>query len=167
MEVGRRRWPEALVGWLDDRMVVLAVGERDPDWLTVPLGTAAVDGPVCEALRRATEAADVAAHLGLPAASFEQVGVLHGLLSLPQDDREVFLRTTLGVLLDSTHQELLQTLRSYLQHGLSTTAASRALYVHRHTLEHRLQRILDLTGLDARDARQRFLLDVAVFLLPR
>ena len=53
--------------------------------------------------------------------------------------------------------DLVGTLEAYLEHNCSTTAAASAIYVHRHTIGYRLDRIRELTGLDpaATEDRER------------
>lgn len=46
--------------------------------------------------------------------------------------------------------ELLATLATFLEQGLSPSRAADALHIHRHTLAYRLDKIAHLTGLDAR-----------------
>ncbi|MEV0292852.1 helix-turn-helix domain-containing protein [Nocardia sp. NPDC050710] len=60
-------------------------------------------------------------------------------------------RDRLIALLDplADHPELLQTLREYLSNNLNRRLTSRALHIHRNTIDHRLKRIGQLTGLDA------------------
>jgi sugar diacid utilization regulator len=49
---------------------------------------------------------------------------------------------------DSYGSELVSTLETFLEHNGATGAAARALYVHRHTIAYRLERVKELTGLD-------------------
>jgi sugar diacid utilization regulator len=44
--------------------------------------------------------------------------------------------------------ELIVTLETFLEHNGATGAAASALYVHRHTIAYRLERVRELTGLD-------------------
>ena len=44
--------------------------------------------------------------------------------------------------------ELVATLETFLEHNGATGAAASALYVHRHTIAYRLERVKELTGLD-------------------
>jgi PucR C-terminal helix-turn-helix domain/GGDEF-like domain len=49
---------------------------------------------------------------------------------------------------ESYGSELLGTLETFLEHNGATGAAASALYVHRHTIAYRLERVKELTGLD-------------------
>jgi len=54
---------------------------------------------------------------------------------------------------DQTHEsELERTLQTYLQLRMNMTAAARALYVHRTTFCRRMEKILELTGLNLDDS---------------
>ena len=44
--------------------------------------------------------------------------------------------------------ELVATLETFLEHNGATGAAASALYVHRHTIAYRLERVKELSGLD-------------------
>ena len=49
---------------------------------------------------------------------------------------------------DGYGSELMSTLEAFLEHNGATGAAAGALYVHRHTITYRLERVKELTGLD-------------------
>lgn len=59
---------------------------------------------------------------------------------------------------------LRRTLASWFTHNVQPTATSKALYIHRNTLEYRLNRISELTGLDLGNFDDRLLLYVALQL---
>ncbi|WP_129991352.1 CdaR family transcriptional regulator [Rahnella sp. CFA14(1/10)] len=59
---------------------------------------------------------------------------------------------------------LRRTLVSWFQNNVQPTATSKALYIHRNTLEYRLNRISELTGLDLGNFDDRLLLYVALQL---
>lgn len=78
--------------------------------------------------------------------------------------------STLDALFDdpaAVEQDLLATLRAYLEHNGSWEAASRALGVHRHTLRNRVARIERLTGLSLEVADNRVVLRLAVTALEK
>ena len=60
--------------------------------------------------------------------------------------------------------DFLETLRALLDNGLRQQATADGLGVHVSTLRYRLQRLLDLFGVDPADAVQRFALDLALRL---
>ena len=49
---------------------------------------------------------------------------------------------------ESYGSELVATLETFLEHNGATGAAASALYVHRHTIAYRLERVKELSGLD-------------------
>jgi DNA-binding PucR family transcriptional regulator len=49
---------------------------------------------------------------------------------------------------ESYGSELVSTLETFLEHNGATGAAASALFVHRHTIAYRLERVKELTGLD-------------------
>ncbi|WP_330231124.1 helix-turn-helix domain-containing protein [Nocardia sp. NBC_00508] len=59
-------------------------------------------------------------------------------------------RETLGSLLDplDAHPELLKTLHSHISNNLNRQHTARVLHIHTNTVDHRLRRISQLTGLD-------------------
>ncbi|CAM3708437.1 MULTISPECIES: CdaR family transcriptional regulator [Rahnella] len=59
---------------------------------------------------------------------------------------------------------LRRTLTSWFHNNVQPTATSKALYIHRNTLEYRLNRISELTGLDLGNFDDRLLLYVALQL---
>ncbi|HLS25751.1 MAG TPA: helix-turn-helix domain-containing protein [Beutenbergiaceae bacterium] len=59
---------------------------------------------------------------------------------------------------------LLETLSAYLNEGRSLEATARQLYVHPNTVRYRLRRISTITGWDPTDAREGFVLQIAIAL---
>ncbi|MFD3510130.1 PucR family transcriptional regulator [Nocardia sp. NPDC058666] len=68
-------------------------------------------------------------------------------LSRPGPARE-YLRTLLAPLHD--HPELLETLRCHIANDLNRRKTARMLHLHTNTVDYRIRRIADLTGLDAK-----------------
>jgi hypothetical protein len=67
------------------------------------------------------------------------------------DEVRSFYEDTLAPLVrydEAYGSELVATLETFLEHNGATGAAARALYVHRHTIAYRLERVKELTGLD-------------------
>jgi hypothetical protein len=75
--------------------------------------------------------------------------VLAPLLSLPAAERDA----------------LLSTLRATVVEGRSSTSAARALFCHRNTVLHRLDRVAQLTGRSLDDPRERLLMHLALLTL--
>ncbi len=59
---------------------------------------------------------------------------------------------------------LLETLVTFLDHGLSVEAAARALFVHANTVRYRLRRIDEVTGYSPTDPRDAYALRLALTL---
>lgn len=76
------------------------------------------------------------------------------------------LRQTLSRLLqhDRKSGALMRTLAAWFRHHSHATATAKALHIHRNTLDYRLQKIAELTGLDLDDTDDRLLLYVALQL---
>lgn len=83
-----------------------------------------------------------------------------------QVDLDAAVRMGLGPLADNTPRarRMLETLEAYLEHDGNLQATAAALFVHRHTLRYRLERISDMTGRTLRDPRDRLELHLAVAL---
>lgn len=62
------------------------------------------------------------------------------------------------------HGQLQRTLAAWFHHNVQPLATSKALFIHRNTLEYRLNRIAELTGLDLTKFDDRLLLYVALHL---
>ncbi len=50
----------------------------------------------------------------------------------------------------------------FFDQNANASQTSRALYVHRNTLNYRLQRIVEITGLDLNDAEARLAFQLAI-----
>jgi DNA-binding PucR family transcriptional regulator len=64
--------------------------------------------------------------------------------------------------LDQAGGELLTTLIAFLDHGGSIEASARALYVHANTVRYRLRRIQEVSGYNPSNARDAYVLRLAV-----
>ena len=98
---------------------------------------------------------DVATHLKRESVFYEDVVPLASLLGGPADDLEAFVQAQLGPLLgDPMAEDLVKSLQTFYSSGQSVAAAARELFVHRRTLEYRLQRIEALLGRDLKGPRR-------------
>ena len=81
-------------------------------------------------------------------------------------DLDAAVRMGLGPLADNTPRarRMLETLEAYLEHDGNLQATAAALFVHRHTLRYRLERIRDTTGRTLRDPRDRLEMHLGVAL---
>ena len=76
-----------------------------------------------------------------------------------------FSRRTLGKVMEHDEKrngELISTLRAYLENRSSVSLAARVLGVHVHTVQYRLRRLEELTGLSLRTAEERLTLELAM-----
>jgi DNA-binding PucR family transcriptional regulator len=78
-----------------------------------------------------------------------------------EDARRTLLSEVYGPLL-GVGGHLLETLGAYLSEGRSLEATARLLFVHPNTVRYRLRRIATITGWDPTDAREGFVLQIAL-----
>ena len=123
------------------------------------------------AFRVARESLDLMHGLGRRAVVIgaQQLGGYRLLLktSAP-DELRAYARRTLGPLLDPERRgagELLQTLRAFLEKGLSQRAAARVCSVHVNTVVYRLGRVSDLLGVNLSDPAVVFDITLALRIL--
>lgn len=161
----RRALPEAIVGRVGGAVVSYLPGDDPPELDGLQgVGLAGAADPEAGA-RRARAAARVAAHVGRPVVRYEHVVPLAAVLDGPDEERLAFVQTWLGpVAADPRGEELLRSLTEFYASGLSLAAAARNLYVHRHTLEYRLNRIEALLGADPKNQPTRLFLELALAL---
>ena len=79
-----------------------------------------------------------------------------------------FSRRTLGKVIEHDEKrsgELIGTLRTYLENRSSVSLAAQVLGVHVHTVQYRLSRLEELTGLSLRNAEERLTLELALRIL--
>ncbi|MBF0686954.1 MAG: helix-turn-helix domain-containing protein [Cellulomonas sp.] len=170
----RRAADDALVGILGDRLVVFLGGEGD-------LGAAAmallprfgpgpvVVGPTAAGLAEATRSARAALAGLLAAPAWAQAPrPVHADDLLPErvlvgdtTARRALVERAYAPLAAS-QGSLLDTLSAYLGAGRSLEAAARTLYVHPNTVRYRLRRVSDVTGWDPLDARESYVLQIAL-----
>jgi PucR family transcriptional regulator, purine catabolism regulatory protein len=112
-------------------------------------------------------AREVGRHVNLPSPYYyEQMGLYRLLTELRgRDELARFYDETLGDLVryDRAHgTELVRTLEAFFAENANASRTARVLYVHRNTLNYRLQRIVDITGLDLNDAEARLAFQLAL-----
>jgi PucR family transcriptional regulator, purine catabolism regulatory protein len=101
-------------------------------------------------------------------AHFEDLGILHWLHALPPRllEENAYARH-LQRLVDHDRMhgtQLVLTLDVFLQHDGNGVQAAQQLYIHRHTLKYRLQRIAEICGLDLDDPLSKLNLRAALLL---
>lgn len=158
----RRDIAGSAAGRMGHTVVAYLPGTNRPRPKVRPVGVAAADDPV-RAYTHAAASLDVAQHLNRDIVFYDDVVPLALILGGPADEREAFVQAQLGPLLkDPMGPDLIASLHAFYGCGQSVAAAARQLYVHRHTLEYRLQRITTLLGRDLKEPQGRLLLEVAL-----
>ncbi|NHZ71518.1 MAG: hypothetical protein GWP17_00310 [Aquificales bacterium] len=98
--------------------------------------------------------------------AFNELGLLHWLYHLPPEKRagNIYLERihTLNAYDNRRGTKLIHTLETYLDHGGSLVETAQALFMHRNTLRHRIERIEELCSVDLRDPLHRLNLHTAV-----
>lgn len=125
----------------------------------VALGRAHDARGMREALREAEIAVEVAARLkeGPPVLTYDEVGSYRLLVTLADTDPEELARfadETIGPV-ERSGEELLRTLIIYLEADGNIGEVASRLFLHRHSVRYRLDRITRLTGLDPRGTEGR------------
>ena len=166
-----RAWRNALggsaVGRIGGAIVAYVSGDKPPLHLTSHHLGLAETHDTQAGFRRAHSASLVAQHLKKSVIRYEEVVPLAMVLQGPEDERAAFVRAQLGPVADDPlAEDLFLSLEAYFRHGQSIAAASRALHVHRHTLEYRLERVKTLLG-DVREPGRRPFLELALALRRR
>ncbi len=172
----RRSAQDALVGVQGDRLIVVLGGEgnlRESAQALMPrFGPGpVVIGPIVSELADAGRSARAA------------LSTLHAVHAWPSAPRPVMAdellpeRVLMGdpdahnTLLGDVYAPLLEvggplleTLSAYLEQGRSLEATARKLYVHPNTVRYRLRRIATISGWDPANAREGFVLQIAIAL---
>lgn len=160
----RRASGGAAVGRVGRSIIGFFPGSTEPKVELGPRGLARADSTK-DSFRQAKAALEVAIHLKRDSVLYEEVVPLAMVLGGPVEDRQAFVRSQLGPLLDDPlGEELVRSLRAFFQSGQSIAGASRDLFVHRHTLEYRLGRVETLLGTGYRSPDRRLLLELALEL---
>ena len=163
----RRNSPNAAVGRIGRTVIAYLPGDDVPAPGVSPAGIARADDTV-RGYKRARATLEVALHLEQDRVSYEDVVPLAMVLGGPAEERAAFVDAQLGPLLaDQMGEDLIKSLDAYYAAGSSVAAAARDLYVHRHTLEYRLQRIETLLGKDVKAPDNRLLLELALAIRER
>ncbi|MEP7763608.1 helix-turn-helix domain-containing protein [Sanguibacter sp. 25GB23B1] len=170
----RRAVADALVGIQGDRIVLVLGGEGDLQAAATTLlprfgPGPVIIGPTMQSLDDASRSA-AAALAGLRAVAAWPHAPRPVLADdlLPErvligdaDARRVLTVQAYEPLAAATGS-VLETLSAYLGSGRSLEAAARDLYVHPNTVRYRLRKVAELTGWDPLDARESFVLQVAL-----
>lgn len=123
-------------------------------------------------LRRSYEEAEEALRVGQAmqheeaVIAFTDLGLLHWLYHLPPEmiQNNTYLQHihTLAAYDRERNTELVKTLETFLDHGSAMVETAEALYIHRNTLLHRLERIEELCQISLRDPLRQLNLHAAI-----
>lgn len=170
----RRAAQDALVGVQGDRLIVVIGGQGNLREKATTLLPRFGDGPVvigpevrelAEAGRSARAALNalnaVQAWPSAPRPVLADELLPERVLTGDNDARRTLL-TDVYEPLRQVGGPLLATVSTYLNEGRSLEATARQLYVHPNTVRYRLRRIATVTGWDPMDAREGFVLQIAI-----
>ncbi len=170
----RRAASDALVGIQGDRLVVVLGGEGNLRAQAETLLPRFGEGPViigpqvrdlADASRSARAAiAGLRAVAAWPSAPRPVLAdeLLPERILIGDTDAHRTLLTGVYKPLVKAGSSLLETLSAYLNEGRSLEATARLLYVHPNTVRYRLRRVTTVTGWDPTDAREGFVLQIAI-----
>ena len=164
----QEEWPGALVEWRDDgRLVALLPADEEraagAGALAARLrrsGAVGMSGfhPGAATATRALEEAELVLDVSRRNGGADADRLDHGTYRLlfrvfasrPEEVR-AFHSETIAPLVEydaRSGSDLVGTLTAYFEHDCSMASAAAALFVHRHTIAYRLDRVRELTGLD-------------------
>jgi len=170
----RRAASDALVGIQGDRLVVVLGGEGNlraqAETLLPRFGTGpVVIGPEVRDLADASRSARAAiaglrAVAAWPSAPRPVLAdeLLPERMLIGDTDAHRTLMSEVYKPLVKAGSSLLETLSAYLNEGRSLEATARLLYVHPNTVRYRLRRVTTVTGWDPTEAREGFVLQIAI-----
>lgn len=172
--LARRAAGDALVGIQGDRMVVVLGGEGDLITGAQALLNRFGNGPVVigpyvphlgEAARSAAAALAgikaVAAWSHAPRPVLADDLLPERVLTGDDSARDTLISNAYNPLKEAGGS-VLETLGAYLGTGRSLEAAARDLFVHPNTVRYRLRKVSEITGWDPLDARESFVLHIAL-----
>ncbi|MFS0725540.1 CdaR family transcriptional regulator [Paenibacillus sp. 1P07SE] len=117
-------------------------------------------GELALSYRHAQLALQQAAAGGGPICEFRSMGLEMLLSQLPQEQRRDYARHRIGMLSEAERT----TLRTYQAHSMSLKDTAAALFLHKNTLQYRLDKIHRKSGLDPRDYTDSVELYIALLL---
>lgn len=138
--------------------LLLSVGGLSPDWRGIP-----------HAFARAEGAMDIAKTCGVKDGTFffEDYLTEYALLRIPVQTRREFCACVLGGLATCRREQrelCLDTLRHYYRNDMNAQKTADELFLHRNTLNMRLNKIRDLTGYSPQRFQDAFVLRMALVL---
>jgi hypothetical protein len=149
-------WP------LPDGMSVYVV---DEDVISAPSGKPLPLVDLAEAVRRARAARRaIAAGATVESGSWDDLGPWRLIVDAPESLSPKDIHPGVEQLSQSNRKDLRDTARVVLDQGCDIAASAAVLHLHRTTLYYRLDRVLELTGVDLRAHANRTSLQLALWL---
>lgn len=96
--------------------------------------------------------------------TWDQLGPWRLIVDAPESLSPTDLCPQIEILLEQENVELLETARALLDAGGDISSVAKSLFIHRTTLYYRVDRILDLTGIDLKSGSDRTQLQLALWL---
>lgn len=96
--------------------------------------------------------------------SWDDLGSWRLIVEAPDTLSVSDLHPSAQILLEPANEELLITARALLDGSGDVTTTAKELFIHRTTLYYRMDRILELTGVDLRNSNDRMRLQLALWL---
>ncbi|WP_153465523.1 CdaR family transcriptional regulator [Sediminibacillus terrae] len=81
---------------------------------------------------------------------FQELGIESVVFQIPETVKEDFVERFFPVFHDEKQHQLVESVKVFLEHNQSIASASDALFIHKNTLQYRLKKMEQLTGLDPR-----------------
>lgn len=81
--------------------------------------------------------------------TMEKLFPVHLMEQMPETMKKILAKEVLDPL--GCDQEILQTVRAFFENGFNASVASKKLYIHRNTLQYRLNKFQEITGISLRD----------------
>lgn len=88
---------------------------------------------------------------------------LHLLKQAPREDREQYAQQVLGATSDDA--ELLETIRVYFQENLNASETAKKLFIHRNSMQYRLDKFFEKTGYDLKRFEHAVIVSIALQVL--
>lgn len=99
--------------------------------------------------------------------SYNRLGIGRLIYQMPLNLCKLFLHEIFGSvsLPEEIDEEILTTVKKFLENNLNISEASRKLFVHRNTLVYRIEKLQKVTGLDMRIFEDAMVFDIALMVI--
>lgn len=148
-----------------------ALSKHEHMHLLIGASSAAEGGSLIQAFEEAMEGCEMLRRIGAlrGLCPFSSIGLFEMLENVQKTNGRALLlaHDALRELdqYDRTHAtSLLHTLRAYLASGGNSAQASAKLFIHRHTMKNRMEKVISVSGMDVRDYYVRLHFSLALLL---